>query len=75
MPGNLTRDASVRRVLPAVWRMMIGTAITLIMAGIIEGSFSQFSAKTIPYSLKIAIALVLFAGLMVYLFLRRVEET
>ena len=74
MPGNLTRSASVRRVLPDVWRMMIGAALTLICAGIIEGSFSQFSAKTIPYGLKIAVALVLFAGLMAYLFLRRVEE-
>jgi uncharacterized membrane protein SpoIIM required for sporulation len=75
MPGDLTRAASVRRVLPSVWRMIIGAALTLILAGIIEGSFSQFSAKTIPYSLKIAIAIALFAGLMTYLFLRRVEET
>ena len=74
MPGNLTRSASVRRVLPDVWRMMIGAALTLICAGIIEGSFSQFSAKTIPYGLKIAVALLLFVGLMAYLFLRRVEE-
>ena len=74
MPGNLTRSASVRRVLPDVWRMMIGAALTLICAGVIEGSFSQFSAKTIPYTLKIAVALVLFVGLMSYLFLRRVEE-
>ena len=74
MPGNLTRSASVLRILPDVWRMMIGAALTLICAGIIEGSFSQFSAKTIPYTLKIAVALVLFVGLMAYLFLRRVEE-
>jgi len=68
MPGDLTRQASVRRVLPSVWRMIIGAALTLILAGIIEGSFSQFSAKSIPYSLKIAVAIVLFAGLMTYLF-------
>jgi uncharacterized membrane protein SpoIIM required for sporulation len=74
MPGDLTRPASVRRVLPSVWRMIIGAALTLILAGIIEGSFSQFSAKTIPYSLKIAVAVALFAGLMTYLFLRGVEE-
>jgi uncharacterized membrane protein SpoIIM required for sporulation len=74
MPGDLTRGASLRRVLPSVWRMMIGSAMTLVMAGLIEGSFSQFSAKTIPYPLKIAVAALLFVGLISYLFLRRVEE-
>jgi uncharacterized membrane protein SpoIIM required for sporulation len=74
MPGSLSRGASLRRVLPSVWRIMIGAALTLICAGIIEGSFSQFSAKTIPYALKIAVAVLLFLGLMTYLFLRRSEE-
>ena len=74
MPGNLTRGASLRRVLPSVWRMMIGAALTLVLAGIIEGSFSQFSAKTVPYSVKIGLAAMLFVGLMTYLFLRRTEE-
>src|SRR5439155_793542 len=32
MPGDLTRAASLRRVLPSVWRMMIGTALTLVFA-------------------------------------------
>jgi uncharacterized membrane protein SpoIIM required for sporulation len=74
MPGNLSRGASLRRVLPSVWRMIIGAALTLVMAGIIEGSFSQFSSKTVPYPLKIAVALLLFTGLMTYLFLRRTGE-
>jgi uncharacterized membrane protein SpoIIM required for sporulation len=74
MPGNLSRGASLRRVLPSIWRMIIGAALTLVMAGIIEGSFSQFSSKSIPYSLKIAVALLLFIGLMSYLFLRRTGE-
>jgi uncharacterized membrane protein SpoIIM required for sporulation len=74
MPGNLSRGASLRRVLPSVWRMIIGTALTLVLAGIIEGSFSQFSSKTVPYPLKIAVALLLFTGLMTYLFLRRTGE-
>ncbi|HUP59486.1 MAG TPA: stage II sporulation protein M [Thermoanaerobaculia bacterium] len=72
MPGALTRGASLRRVLPSVWRMMIGAALTLVLAGLIEGSFSQFSAKTFPYGVKIAVSVVLFAGLMFYLFVRRV---
>lgn len=75
MPGDLSRGASLRRVLPNVWRMMIGAALTLVFAGLIEGSFSQFSAKSVPYALKIAVAAVLFIGLMAYLFLRRTEES
>jgi len=74
MPGNLSRAASLRRVLPSVWRMIIGSALTLVLAGIIEGSFSQFSQKSIPYALKIGTAALLFTGLMSYLFLRRTEE-
>ena len=74
LPGSLSRGASLRRVLPSVWRIIIGAALTLICAGIIEGSFSQFSAKTIPYALKISVALLLFVGLTTYLFLRRADE-
>ena len=74
MPGQLSRGASLRRVLPSVWRMVIGAALVLVCAGLIEGSFSQFSAKTFPYTLKISVAIVLFAGLMSYLFVRRSEE-
>lgn len=74
LPGSLSRGASLRRVLPSVWRIIIGAALTLVCAGIIEGSFSQFSAKTIPYSIKIAVALLLFTGLTTYLFLRRTDE-
>jgi uncharacterized membrane protein SpoIIM required for sporulation len=74
MPGSLSRAASLRRVLPSVWRIIIGAALTLVCAGIIEGSFSQFSAKTVPYGLKISVAMLLFVGLLTYLFLRRTDE-
>lgn len=74
MPGELSRGAALRRILPAAWRMMIGTMLVLVLAGLIEGSFSQFSAKTIPYELKIAVAALLFIGLLVYLFFRRAGE-
>jgi uncharacterized membrane protein SpoIIM required for sporulation len=73
MPGNFTRGASLRRVLPSVWRMITGAALTLVLAGLIEGSFSQLSAKSVPYGLKIAVAALLFGGLMTYLFLRRIS--
>jgi uncharacterized membrane protein SpoIIM required for sporulation len=75
MPGQLSRGASLRQVLPSVWRMILGAALVLVLAGLIEGSFSQFSARTFPYVLKISVAIVLFAGLMSYLFLRRGDET
>jgi uncharacterized membrane protein SpoIIM required for sporulation len=74
MPGDVSRGASLRAVLPGVWRMIVGTMLTLVLAGIVEGSFSQFSSKSIPYPLKIAVAVVLFTGLMMFLFLRRVGE-
>ncbi|HEX7153637.1 MAG TPA: stage II sporulation protein M [Thermoanaerobaculia bacterium] len=74
MPGTLTRGSALRRVLPSVWRMLIGTMLILFLAGLIEGGFSQFSAKSVPYAIKISMAGLLFAGLMIYLFLRRVRE-
>lgn len=72
LPGDLSRAASVRRAFPVVWRMMVATVVTLICAGLIEGSFSQFSGKSFPYVLKIGVALTLFVALVVYLFARRV---
>lgn len=74
MPGDLSRAASLRRVLPAVWRIMIATAMTLVFAGLIEGSFSQFTSNTFPYGLKIGVAILLFIALMLYLFARRLED-
>ncbi|HWM90858.1 MAG TPA: stage II sporulation protein M [Thermoanaerobaculia bacterium] len=72
-PGALSRGASLRRAMPRVWRMMVGVMLFLVAAGLIEGSFSQFSAKTVPYSLKIAVALVLHVALLAYLFVPRQE--
>jgi uncharacterized membrane protein SpoIIM required for sporulation len=71
LPGNLSRAASVRSAFPAVWRMMLAAAMILVIAGMIEGSFSQFSVRTVPYGVKIAVAAALFLTLMAYLFLRR----
>ncbi|HVR38457.1 MAG TPA: stage II sporulation protein M [Thermoanaerobaculia bacterium] len=72
-PGDLSRGASLRRALPSVWRMMIAAALTLILAGLIEGSFSQFSSRMVPYSLKIAVAVLLFVALMAYLFVKQLS--
>lgn len=73
-PGELSRAAALRRAMPQVWRMMVGVMLFLVVAGLIEGSFSQFSAKTVPYSLKIAVAVVLHVALLAYLFVPRQRE-
>ena len=70
-PGDLSRASSLREAFPSIWRMMLGTALILVCAGIIEGSFSQFTSKSFPYPLKIGVSIVLFLLLMVYLFFRR----
>jgi uncharacterized membrane protein SpoIIM required for sporulation len=71
LPGNLSIGASLRRALPSIWRMLVATALVLIVAGFVEGSFSQMSAKTVPYALKIAVAVLLFGGLVFWLFGQR----
>jgi uncharacterized membrane protein SpoIIM required for sporulation len=73
MPGNLSRASALRRAFPSIWRMLVATALSLILAGIVEGSFSQFSSKTFPYPLKIGIAILLLVSLVTYLFVRRSE--
>jgi uncharacterized membrane protein SpoIIM required for sporulation len=75
LPGSLSSAAALRAAFPSVWRMMVTTAVILVVAGIIEGSFSQFTAKTFPYPLKIGVAGVLFVSLFAYLFTRRSERT
>jgi len=71
LPGDQSVESSVRASFPAIWRMMAATACTLVLAGLIEGSFSQFSAKTFPYPLKISVAVILFLSLVTFLFGRK----
>ena len=52
-------------------RILLGTAAILVLAGLIEGSFSQFTNKTFPYPIKIGVAVSLFVMLLCYLFVRR----
>ena len=70
-PGEVTRGTALRAAFPTAWRMLIGTSASLVLAGLIEGSFSQMSAKSIPYPLKISVAVVLFVALFLFLFGRR----
>jgi uncharacterized membrane protein SpoIIM required for sporulation len=73
-PGVRSQAAALRAAFPSVWRMMLATALVLVLAGLVEGSFSQFTARTFPYALKIAVAVLLLAALMSWLFLRRLRE-
>ena len=72
-PGDLSTGESVRRAFPVVWRMLLGVCLVLVVAGLVEGSFSQFTARTVPHGAKITVAAVLFAGLLFYLVVRRIE--
>jgi len=42
MPGNLSRRTSLQRVLPSIWRIMAGTAITLAGFGANRGPAVQY---------------------------------
>lgn len=71
LPGDVSRAASLRAAFPAVWRIMTTAIAILVMAGIVEGSFSQFTARSFPYPLKILVATILMAALLAYLFFPR----
>jgi uncharacterized membrane protein SpoIIM required for sporulation len=74
MPGRLTRQAAIREAFVPVWRMLCASAMILVIAGLIEGSFSQFSARTVSYEVKIGIAVCLFVSLMAWLFFLKREN-
>lgn len=54
--------------------IVVATASWLVIAGIIEGGFSQINEPTIPYPLKIAVAGLLFLMLLAYLFAMPVKN-
>jgi uncharacterized membrane protein SpoIIM required for sporulation len=68
LPGERGRKASVREAMQSVWRMLLTTAILLVFAGTVEGSFSQLSSNSVSYAVKICVALVLFSGMIFWLF-------
>ena len=67
VPGEIGRPAAIRAAFaPAAW-LLATSVLLLVFAGIIEGSFSQFSARLVPYPWKIAAAGVLATGLLGWL--------
>jgi uncharacterized membrane protein SpoIIM required for sporulation len=71
MPGEAGRPAALRDAFPSVFRMLAACAALLVCAGLIEGSFSQLSARSVPYPAKIGVALALFGAMCFWLFGRR----
>jgi len=54
--------------------MVVTAAMILVVAGLIEGSFSQFSTKIVSYEIKIVVATLLFMAMTFYLFVRKPES-
>ena len=74
--AQLRRDggpvfAQIRAARPALVDLLVGTASLLVVAGAVEGGFSQINEPTLSYTLKIAVAAALFAILNGYLFFVR----
>lgn len=69
LPGNKTRQTAIREAFGPVWRMLVTASMMLVLAGLIEGSFSQFSTKIVSYDVKIGVAVCLFSSLIAYLFI------
>lgn len=72
--AQLRRDVGtfrdqLRRIRPDLGVILVGTASLLVIAGFIEGGFSQINEPTLPYALKILVALALFIGILIYIFL------
>jgi uncharacterized membrane protein SpoIIM required for sporulation len=63
----------MRGLRPVLADILIGAATLLVVAGIIEGGFSQITEPTLPYELKIAVAAALFVGLLLYVLLMPVD--
>ncbi len=74
LPHNRTLAASLRDAVPDVSRILTAVVLQLLLAGLVEGSFSQFSRSTFSYGFKISVAATLFLSLILYLFLPRRER-
>lgn len=74
-PGNRSTESALRDALPDAARMLLAVVLQLLIAGLVEGSFSQFSQKTFSLTFKTGVAFLLFAGLVTYLFMPRKKES
>jgi uncharacterized membrane protein SpoIIM required for sporulation len=58
----------IRAIRPRLLDLVIGCASLLLVAGTIEGGFSQINEPTLSYTFKIIVAFILFSLLIGYLF-------
>lgn len=77
--AQLTKDGRtlgqrLREHRAALVNLLVGTASLLVVAGIVEGGFSQINEPTLPYWLKIMVAACLFLMLIGYLFVIPVDD-
>lgn len=61
-----TRRMRLRQILPDVMTLVLGAAIMLVWAGIVEAFLSQYHAPVIPYSVKIGFGLAELAALSLF---------
>ncbi len=54
--------------------LIVGFSSLLVIAGLVEGGFSQVNEPTISYELKQGVAVLLFVALIAYLFLLPVRN-
>jgi len=67
VPGEQGRPAAVRAAFGRVAWLLATSTFLLVLAGLIEGSFSQFSARLVPYTWKIAGAGMILLALLGWL--------
>jgi uncharacterized membrane protein SpoIIM required for sporulation len=73
-PRGRPRGERVREEARAALDILGGTAALLVLAGVIEGTLSQIHEPTLPYPVKIAMALALAGAVWGYLWLLPVEH-
>ncbi len=66
-PGLLGRTEAMRVAGKDALILLLGATATLVVAGVVEGTFSQIHEPTLPYPLKIAFAVVLGSAYFGYL--------
>ena len=66
--------ARIARVRADVVALIVGAATLLVLAGVIEGGFSQVNEPTISYPFKIGVAAMCFVCLLGYVFAMPVGE-
>jgi uncharacterized membrane protein SpoIIM required for sporulation len=64
---NLPMAARLRRIRPDLMTLLVGLALMLVWAGIVEAFFSQYHEPIVPYAVKIALGVVELGALVTYL--------